>query len=159
MTATAVPAKRHYSAKANNTELPIGWEMFVFGLAVLSITNMVLVFLARVSEIGTVVAVVDVTISVIFLADFFTRIHQANDRRFYFVQGLGWLDLISCVPFLRFARIVRIVRVIRKLRAEGGMASALNDLGNANAVPVPKPDYERMRAQTLAEAKLARAAA
>lgn len=133
MTASAAPAQKRYDAKANDTELPIGWEMFVFGLAVLSITNMVLVFLARVSEIGMVVAVVDISISLIFLADFFARLHQADDRRLYFVQGLGWLDLISCVPFLRFARIVRILRVIRKLRAEGGMARALNDLGNARA--------------------------
>jgi voltage-gated potassium channel len=133
LTATAAPAKQRYSAQANDTELPIGWEMFVFGLAILSITNMVLVFLARVSEIGTVVAVVDLSISIIFLADFLARLRKAKDRRLYFVQGLGWLDLISCVPFLRFARIVRIIRVVRKLRAEGGMEKALNDLGNARA--------------------------
>ena len=32
----------------------------------------------------------------------------------------------------------------------------LNDLGHRNAVPVPKPEYDRMRAQTLTEAKMAR---
>ena len=26
----------------------------------------------------------------------------------------------------------------------------MNDLGNPNAVPVPKPEYDRMREQTLA---------
>jgi hypothetical protein len=133
MTASPAPAKKRYDAAANDTELPIGWEMFVFGLAILSITNMLLVFLARLSEIGQVVAVVDISISLIFLADFFARLRRAKDRRLYFVQGLGWLDLISCVPFLRFARIVRIIRVVRKLRAEGGMAKAMNDLGAARA--------------------------
>jgi len=133
MTATAAPAKRRYSAEANHTDLAIGWEMFVFGLAVLSITNMVIVFLSRLDEIGTLVAVVDVTISIIFLADFAARMRKAVDKRLYFVQGLGWLDLISCVPFLRFARIVRILRVVRKLRAEGGMAKAMHDLGEARA--------------------------
>ncbi|MGR4869835.1 MFS transporter [Variovorax sp. LARHSF232] len=33
----------------------------------------------------------------------------------------------------------------------------MNDLGNADAVPVPKPDYERMRAQTVAQGQLAKA--
>jgi len=35
----------------------------------------------------------------------------------------------------------------------------LNDLGNPNAVPVPKPEYDQMRAQTMAAARMAKAAA
>jgi MFS family permease len=35
----------------------------------------------------------------------------------------------------------------------------LNDLGNPNAVPVPKDEYDRMRAKTIADARLAKAAA
>ena len=35
----------------------------------------------------------------------------------------------------------------------------MNDLGNANAVPVDKAEYDRMRAQSVAEAKLTKAAA
>ena len=35
----------------------------------------------------------------------------------------------------------------------------LNDLGNRNAVPVPKAEYDRMREQSIAEARLAKAAA
>jgi hypothetical protein len=33
----------------------------------------------------------------------------------------------------------------------------MNDLGNMNAVPVPKPEYERLRAQTLADSRMAKA--
>lgn len=132
MTETAVK-KPQYSAEANHTDLPVGWEMFVFALAILSITNMVLVFFARLDQVGQVITVVDISISLIFLADFFARLRRAKDRRLYFVQGLGWLDLISCVPFLRFARIIRIARVVRKLRAEGGMDKMLHDLGAARA--------------------------
>jgi voltage-gated potassium channel len=133
MTASAVPVKKEYDARANGTELSVGWEMFVFALAILSITNMILVFFARLDQVGQVITVVDITISIIFLADFTTRMRKATDSRLYFVRGLGWLDLISCVPFLRFARIIRIVRVIRKLRAEGGMDKMLHDLGAARA--------------------------
>jgi MFS family permease len=35
----------------------------------------------------------------------------------------------------------------------------LNDLGNPNAVPVPKPEYDQMRAQTMAAARMAKAVA
>jgi hypothetical protein len=35
----------------------------------------------------------------------------------------------------------------------------MNDLGNPDAVPVPKDEYERLREQTIAGGKLARAAA
>jgi len=136
MTASSVaaPAKpARYSAEANNTVLPIGWEMFVFALAILSITNMFLVLLAPVSEVDDVVLTVDVVLSLVFLGDFLARLHNAHDKRFYFFQGLGWLDLISCVPFLRLARIVRIGRVVRKLRSEGGLRSTLAALGAARA--------------------------
>jgi len=133
MTASAAPAKQRYSAEANHTDLPIGWEMFVFGLAILSIVNILLVAVARLGEVGQVVLTVDVLISVIFLADFAARLRKARSARLYFFQGLGWLDLVSCVPFLRLARVVRILRVIRKLRADGGMSSVLHDLGQARA--------------------------
>jgi len=134
VTPAAAPAKpARYSAEANNTNLPIGWEMFVFGLAILSIANMIVAILARIDAVDQVVVVVDIVLSVVFLADFFARLRQAHDRRLYFTKGLGWLDLISCVPFLRIARLVRIGRVIRKLRAEGGVSSTMAALAEARA--------------------------
>jgi MFS family permease len=54
---------------------------------------------------------------------------------------------------------ITVISALAVLSARETYRVHLNDLGNANAVPVPKPDYERMRAQTLADAKLARAAA
>ena len=33
----------------------------------------------------------------------------------------------------------------------------LNDLGDPNAVPVPKQEYERLREETLATARMAKA--
>jgi hypothetical protein len=35
----------------------------------------------------------------------------------------------------------------------------MNDLGNSDAVPVPKQEYDRMREQAVAETRLAKAAA
>ena len=33
----------------------------------------------------------------------------------------------------------------------------LNDLGKPNAVPVPKPEYDRLREQTITEGRMAKA--
>lgn len=53
---------------------------------------------------------------------------------------------------------ITVISALAVLSARETYRIHLNDLGDANATPVPKPDYERMRAQTLADAKLARAA-
>ncbi|MGO4390845.1 MFS transporter [Variovorax sp. M-6] len=54
---------------------------------------------------------------------------------------------------------ITIISALAVLSARETYRVHMNDLGNPDAVPVPKPDYERMRAKTLADAKIARAAA
>ncbi|MDM0013879.1 MFS transporter [Variovorax sp. J22P168] len=52
---------------------------------------------------------------------------------------------------------ITIISALAVLSARETYRVHMNDLGDPNAVPVPKPEYERMRAQTLADARLARA--
>ena len=54
---------------------------------------------------------------------------------------------------------ITIISALAVLSARETYRVHMNDLGNPDAVPVPKQDYERMRAKTLADARLARAAA
>jgi MFS family permease len=54
---------------------------------------------------------------------------------------------------------ITVISALAVMSARETYRIHLNDLGNANAVPVPKQDYERMRAQTLADARLAKATA
>ncbi|MDM0016463.1 MFS transporter [Variovorax saccharolyticus] len=54
---------------------------------------------------------------------------------------------------------ITIVSALAVLSARETYRVHMNDLGNPDAVPVPKPEYERLRAKTLADARLARAAA
>lgn len=54
---------------------------------------------------------------------------------------------------------ITVISALAVLSARETYRIHMNDLGNPDAVPVPKPDYERMRAKTLADAKIARAVA
>ena len=105
--------------------LSMPWEIFVLGVALLSIVNLVLALLVRNADIEQVIAIMDSLLIVIFLIDLLRRLRVAGDRRAYLVQGWGWLDLISIMPMLRIARILRILRVIRVLGRMGGPEAAL----------------------------------
>lgn len=63
----------------------------------------------------------DTGICAIFLADFFTRLAQAQDRKAFLKWG--WIDLLSSIPTLDAARAGRAVRVVRILRVLRGAHS------------------------------------
>jgi Ion transport protein len=105
--------------------LGMPWEIFVLGCALLSILNLVLAFVIQSPDLTQVVTVMDGLLVIVFAIDFVRRLRVATDDRAYFVQGRGWLDLISTVPALRIARILRILRVMRIVRRTGGLERAL----------------------------------
>ena len=105
--------------------LSMPWEIFVLGVASLSIVNLFLAILVRNPDLDQVIAFTDSVYIVIFAADFVRRIYVAQDDRAYFTRGYGWLDLFSIIPLLRIARLLRIVRVIRLVGRMGGPMAAL----------------------------------
>ena len=105
--------------------LSLSWEIFVLGVAILSIVNLFLAIIAMNEEVGQIIWIVDSILILIFLIDFVRRIRIADDPRAYVVKGYGWLDLISIIPMLRIARILRIVRVTRVLNRMGGPGPAM----------------------------------
>ncbi len=61
---------------------------------------------------------IDFFVCVVFLADFFVRLHRAPSKAKFLKWG--WIDFVSSIPMLnifRVGRVVRIVRVFRILRA------------------------------------------
>jgi hypothetical protein len=54
---------------------------------------------------------------------------------------------------------ISVVVAISAWTARESYRVHLNDLGDPNAVPVPQQEYERIRSQLMAEAKLGRATA
>ena len=105
--------------------LSLPWEIFVLGLALLSIGNLVLLLLARNPAVTQVITVMDGLIICIFLVDLLRRLRVAEDNRRYLIEGWGWVDAISIIPLLRVARLLRVVRVIRVMQRMGGPTAAL----------------------------------
>jgi voltage-gated potassium channel len=112
-------------SKDGQVMLSLPWEIFVLGLALLSIFNLILAFLLRDPSLSQVVAVMDGIIILVFLGDLIRRLSVADDKRRYIVDGWGWVDAISIVPLLRIARLLRVIRVIRVMQRMGGPSEAL----------------------------------
>jgi len=105
--------------------LSLPWEIFVLGLAVLSIFNLAFALIVNNPDIHQVIVFMDSLIISIFLLDLLRRLHVARDNRAYLTKGWGWVDAISIIPVLRVARLLRIVRVIRVMGRMGGPSAAM----------------------------------
>lgn len=100
-----------------------GYEIFILLISILSVFNLLIQFVPRVSEEVTDVArLIDGLLIVIFMADFLYRFFTAESKSHYFFRNWGWADLLASLPFpqARIFRMFRIVRVIRLLREHGG---------------------------------------
>ncbi|MGN6220701.1 MAG: ion transporter [Microbacterium sp.] len=98
------------------------YEIFIGILSILSILNLVLVYVFRNDpSLQTVLSVMNGLFSVIFLIDFLYRIFTAPSASRYFFRDFGWADLLASLPFAEFKilRIFRLVRVYRLLRTLG----------------------------------------
>lgn len=106
------------------TELKgIGYEIFIGALSLLSIFNLLLVWLARQDgDLQNVLLIMNAIFSGVFLLDFSYRLATAPSRSDYFFRHFGWADLLASLPFaeLKFLRIFRLVRVFRLMREVGG---------------------------------------
>ena len=105
--------------------LSVAWEIFVLGVAILSIVNLFLAWFATSDEISHIIVIVDSILILIFGVDFLRRWRIADDGMRYVTKGWGWLDLVSIIPMLRIARLLRIVRVSRVLQRMGGPSAAM----------------------------------
>lgn len=110
-------------ARAARSELKsTGYEIFIGVLSILSIVNLVLMYTVVDDEaLNTVLRVMNILFSAIFLADFAYRLTTAPRRGAYFFRHYGWADLLASLPFaeLKVLRLFRVVRVIRLMRDVG----------------------------------------
>jgi voltage-gated potassium channel len=98
-----------------------GYELFVAGLSLLSIVNLLLLVFIDDSALQYVLLVVNGVLSVILFLDFVFRFLSAPSRSTYFFRGFGWADLLASVPLAQFKilRVFRLARVYRLLREYG----------------------------------------
>ncbi len=97
-----------------------GYEIFIGLLAVVSLINLAISVLPFDEDTKQIARIVDIPITLIFLADFSGRLLRSHPRRLYFVEQRGWLDLLGSLPAgFRLFRIFRLVRVGRLLGEYG----------------------------------------
>ena len=114
-----------------------GYEIFIGILSVLSILNLILVYvLHNDHDLQTVLQVMNALFSFIFLIDFTYRIATAPSRRIYFFRHFGWADLLASLPFaqakvLRIFRLVRVTRLLRRLGVRTVARSLIQDRANS----------------------------
>ena len=96
-----------------------GYEIFIAMISILSVINLGITFMPVVNPgARNVIDIIDLGLTVIFIADFSYRMITAKSRSYYFVRDWGWADLLACVPIFRIFRLFRIVKaykIIRKL--------------------------------------------
>jgi voltage-gated potassium channel len=97
-----------------------GYEIFIGLLAVISLINLAISVLPFSEDTKEIAKVIDIPLTLIFLADFTSRLLRSHPRRTYFVDQRGWLDLLGSLPAgFRLFRIFRLVRVGRLLSEYG----------------------------------------
>jgi hypothetical protein len=100
----------------------VGYELFVAAVSVLSLVNIVLMYVVSDENLDTVLLVMNVLLTAILFIDFVYRLATAPSRSGYFFRLYGWADLLSSLPFpqVKVFRIFRLVRVAQLMRARGG---------------------------------------
>jgi len=100
------------------------WEVFVLGVSILSVFNLVVVLIFRNAHIDQVFVIMDSILTIVFLIDLGRRLVVADNRSRYMVHGYGWLDLLAAFPILRALRLLRIVRMLNVMRRFSGPVKA-----------------------------------
>ncbi len=101
-------------------KLDYGYELFIAFVSVLSIFNMVLIYIPGIDKnAAAVVGIINLVLTLIFLFDFTLRISTTPSRSRYFLYDFGWADLLACIPYFRVFRIFRIVKAYRLFHRYG----------------------------------------
>ena len=103
-------------------ELGPGYELFIVALTTLSLVNIVILIGPFDTDTKQVAGIVDIYLSLFFLADFLGRLYFAEPWQSYFFGRQGYLDLLGSLPFpvVRIFRVVRLYRSIQRVRSLGG---------------------------------------
>jgi voltage-gated potassium channel len=126
-------ARSEARAELKNT----AYEIFIGALSILSIGNLVLMYvITGDTALELVLSVMNALFSAIFLGDFIFRISTAPKASRYFFRGFGWADLLASLPFpqfkiLRLFRLLRVFRLLRELGPRTVWSTLIHDRANS----------------------------
>lgn len=108
------------------------YDMFVIGVSILSIINILLLYIFSDPTIEYVIGTMDVVLSIFFFVDFLRNMRHATSKSQYFFKDFGWADLLASMPFPQFKilRIFRLIKAYRLLKKDGGRSAIRNFVKN-----------------------------
>ncbi len=108
------------------------YDLFVAGVSLLSIINILLLYIFSDPTIEYVIGTIDIVLSVFFFIDFLRNMHRTDNKRRYFFKEFGWADLLASMPFPQFKilRIFRLLKAYRLLKKDGGRSAIRNFVKN-----------------------------
>ena len=117
MTNPAVSEKAPSQSDLKNT----GYEIFIGALSVLSIVNLILLYVIQDASLDVVLYSINILLTLTFLGDFLFRLTTARSKSHYFFRNFGWADLLASLPFqqAKILRLFRLVKVVRLLKEKG----------------------------------------
>ena len=123
--------------KSQNRELKsTGYELFILLLSLVSVFNLVIIWIDYIQPISSltlgVIEIINTILTIFFLFDFTYRILTTTSKSNYFFKNWGWADLLACVPQLRIFRVFRIFRAVRLMRVFG-VKNMVNEVVNNRA--------------------------
>lgn len=103
----------------------VAWEL---GMAFLAIVFVAIGFLIDEAAVGTRTALewLEIGLTLLFIAEFVTRIASAHDR-WQYLRG-HFIDLVALAPPVRELRVLRLLRLLRLVRALAGVYRAITHL-------------------------------
>jgi voltage-gated potassium channel len=124
-------------SEPKSTELKsTGYELFILLLSLVSIINLVIVWIDMIFYVSPltreVLDIINAILTIFFIFDFSYRILTTSSKSHYFFRNWGWTDLLACVPALRIFRVFRIFKAVRLLR-QFGPKNMLNEVVNNRA--------------------------
>jgi voltage-gated potassium channel len=100
----------------------VAWELVMAALAVLFV---VVGFIDDVpTDQAAILDIVDMGLTLVFLAEFTTRFAASRNRRHYLRRH--WVDAVALVPTVRALRLLRLLRLLRMVRVFAGVFRALS---------------------------------
>ena len=101
-----------------STDGNFSYEIFMAGLSILSIVNLLLALFVAQDSLDYVITIVNFLLTLVFMGDFVYRLIKADSKRDYMLKGYGWADLLSALPLsqtniLRLFRLIRVYRLIK----------------------------------------------
>ncbi|MEA2677395.1 MAG: voltage-gated potassium channel [Chloroflexota bacterium] len=95
-------------------------------MAALAVLFVVVGFVEASSDMAPLLDAVDLTLTVVFAAEFTSRLAASRDRRAY-LRG-HWIDAVALIPTVRAVRLMRLLRLLRLVRVFAGMFRALSSI-------------------------------